>query len=242
MNLKAHTYISTLNLLVTRDKYGNLDGLVKLNAFSIGRATRGFKCEDTIVVPVGSGHTEITKYSFAPFTKEMVSIQFKDKSDREIASDYGVKVIYAGRKTIACIYNVELDIWRDITNNKKYTEEELTAYSEKIGEDLRLHKCFDYSPSDIRKYSYAAMDVTTEDTREQYINDFSNGAWDMVKEEVNEMIKNGVSKEKIQLFILKTMPRFGQLKAGSSNLGEIQSWAYYNGNFSTFSGETIDGT
>jgi hypothetical protein len=241
--LKAKEYITILNIDAKRNKYGKYVGSISCTPSPIGRAYSKHTKEESILVPVGeAGFTTITENSFAPFTKDFISITIEDKDDLKIAKDTGVYVLYADRETKAFVFK-NGNLWVDIQNNKPYTELEIKTMAEEIeGADLRLCKAFVYSPSDVRNFSYACMDVTKEDNRDEYLNDISNGAWEIVKQTVEKMVADGKSAEKIQLYILKTMPRFGQLKAGSVNLGAIKSWAYYRKAFETACGETVDGT
>ena len=240
--LKAKEYISFSNITISRNRNRKLNGTIGLNSSPVGRAFHGFAVEESITVPAGVGYTTISKNSFAPFTKSVIGINFLSDNDLRKCSDTGIKMVFAGYKTIACIKNTVTNKWENVCTGTAYTEEELKAYAEENNGDIRLFKCFVYSPSDTRNKSYAAMDVTNGDTREEHLNLVSNGGWSKIKEEVEELKKSGASDEEIQLFILKAMPRFGQLKAGSYNLGAIESWSYYNGNFHTSGGETLDGT
>lgn len=241
--LKSKEFISFMSIVIKRDKQGKACGSLGLNSSPTGRAFKHCKTESAIVVPVGSaGHTEITKHGFAPYTKDLTSVQFKSENDLKRAQDDGIYIIYAGRQTSAHMYNRVQRVWENIVTGATMTQEELTAYANEIEGDLRLHKCFVFSPSDVRNLSYAATDVTVEDNRDEILDNASNGAWTNVKNEVEQMNIDGVNPKEIQNFILKAMPRFGQLKAGSANLGSITSWAYFRKAFETYSGETIDGT
>lgn len=241
--LKSKEYISFSNITISRNKHSNLNGNIGLNSSPVGRAFHGFAVEESITVPAGVGYTTVSKYGFAPFTKSVIGINFLSDNDLKMCSDTGIKMVFAGYKTIACIKNARTNKWENVCSGTAYTEEELKAYAEENNGDIRLFKCFVYSPSDTRNKSYAAMDVTNGDTREEHLDLVSNGAWTIVKNDVEKMKKDGkTSDEKIQEFIMKAMPRFGQLKAGSFNLGAIESWSYYNGNFTTEGGHTIDGT
>jgi hypothetical protein len=214
--LKSKEYISIMSIEVKRNKYGKHDGLVTVTPAPIGRAYRKHTKEKSIVVPFGNaGYQTITENSFAPFVKDFISIKIQDKDDLKTAQDTGVYVLYAGRKTKAFVYNTEKKVWVDITNNYEYDINELKDMAKDIeGADLRLHKAFVYSPSDVRNFSYACKDITNGDDRDEYLNDISNGAWNRVKDKVEKMVADGDPQDKIQLYILKTMPRFGQLKAG----------------------------
>lgn len=240
---KAKEYISILSVEVKRNIHGKFEGIINSTPAPIGRAYSEHTVEASIVVPVGkTGYQTITENSFAPFVKDFISIKIDSVDDLKIASDKGVYVLYAGRDTMACVFNSVKQKWVSITNSKVYTQEELETLAVEVSGDLRLHKAFVYSPSDIRNFSYACMDVTNGDHRDEYLNKISNGAWDKVKSEAESMALAGVKAEAIQIYILKSMPRFGQLKAGSVNLGKIKSWVYYKENFTTSCGETVDGT
>ena len=241
--LKAKEYISFANITISRSRYDDsLNGSIGINSSPVGRAFQGFATEDTITVPAGVGYISVNKHGFAPFTKGLVSINFLSDNDLQQCSDTGLAMVHAGYKTIACVKNTRTNKWENVCTNKSYTEEELRDYTKENDGDLRIYKCFVYSPSDTRNKAYAAMDVTVEDRREEHLELVSNGGWSKTKEEVEELKKSGASDEEIQMFILKAMPRFGQLKAGSYNLGKIESWSYYNGNFHTAGGDTLDGT
>lgn len=241
--LKAKEYITIMSIEIKRNKYGEYTGIISTTPAPIGRAYSEHTKEESILIQCGkSGFQTITENSFAPFTKDFISIKVKDKDDLKNAQDDGVKIVFAGRKTIACIYNRTKAKWIDIVSSKEYTKAELDAYAVEVEGDLRLQKAFVYSPSDVRNFSYACKDVTNGDDRDEYLNRISNGAWNVVKDEIEVMIAKGVDAAKIQLHILKSMPRFGQLKAGSVNLKAIKSWAYLHQAFETACGETIDGT
>lgn len=242
--LKPKEYISMHQLRINRDEDSMaLCGSIELNSSPVGRAYRGATLEDGIVVPMGNaGFTEITKLDFAPFSTQFITVNFKSKLDLKKAQDDGFWVIEAGRKTRAFMYNSTRKVWEDIVNGESFSFETLQSIAVLTSGTMRLYKCFIYSPSDVRTFSYAAIDVTNGDCRDEYLNKISNGAWNMSKKALQKLKESGASDDKINLFILKTMPRFGQLKAGSLNLGEIVSWAFYQGVFETFSGETVDGT
>lgn len=241
--LKPKEYITYIKVNYSTDKYGKKCGAISSNSSPVGRAFKDVKLEKEILAPVGTaGYTIITENGFAPFTKDVLSVKFASKEELETATDKGIYVIYANRNTCAFAHNSTLDMWENLVNGKSYTIDELTAYAAKVNGELRLYKCFIFSPSDVRQFSITALDVTQGDRRDEFLDKGSNYAWSMEKDKVEKMKLDGVSEEEIQLYILKTMPRFGQLKAGSVNLGVITSWAYYKQPFMTFSGETIDGT
>lgn len=241
--LKAKEYISILSIEVKRNKFKKFEGVINSAPAPVGRAYSEYTIEDSIVVPVGiSGYQTITKNSFAPFVKDFISITIYSEDDIKTLEDDGIYILFAGRDTMACMYNRRSKLWVDIRNGVEYTEQELVELSEELNGDLRLHKTFVYSPSDVRNFSFAAKDVTNGDDRDEYLNRISNGAWNKVKVKIKKMADKGESKEKIQLTILKSMPRFGQLKAGSLNLGKITSWAFLKKPFETSCGQTLDGT
>lgn len=241
--LKTKEYLSMLSVTIDRDKYGAPNGLLSTDSTPIGRAFADMSTEDEIIVPVGAaGHTKMTRYGFAPFSKDLISIKFKSENDLKRAEDDGIYVIFAGRNTKAFTYNSSTMLWENVCKMECMSLDDLKELTKELNGDLRLYKCYVYSPSDTRNVSFAALDVTLKDTREERLNKASNGAWDIVKEKVKKMKAEGKSRKDIQLFILKSMPRFGQLKAGSLNLGKITSWAYLRTTFKTYAGETIDGT
>lgn len=241
--LKSKDYRTILSVYIERDKFGKLCGSVTSTSVPVGRAFIENTVEDTIVVPVGtSGFQVITENSFAPFIKDFISIKFNSTNDIQKAKDSGVYVLYAQRETTAFIKNERTGEWTDVRNNKSYSMDELKELVNELEGDIRLQKCFVYSPSDIRNFGYAAKDVTNGDDRDEYLNRISNGGWGKTKVMLEKMIAAGKTDEEIQLFILKTMPRFGQLKAGSLNIGTITSWGYLTENFKTTYGETLDGT
>lgn len=242
--LKVKEYISFANITIACDKYGYACGSIGINSSPISRAFAHCKTEDSIIVPVGAaGHTEINKYSYAAFTKDIISVKFESTEDLKTAEDHGIYIIYAGRSTAAFYYNAVFNIWTNITSDEQsLTLEELKDFAIEIEGDLRLHKCFVFSPSDVRSISYTATDVTTIDNRDEILDTASNGAYTIAKALLEEYKLQESDPKKVEEFILKTIPRFGQLKAGSTNLGAIKSWVYYRGKFSTFCGNTIDGT
>lgn len=260
--IKTKDYVRFISLILNRDPMSSCpEGLVTSAPQSVGRATSFVSREDEAIVPVGFNLTKkVTKNDFAPFSKDMISIKFKSSEDLEIAKTEGFYVIHAGADTKAYLPKGSTDDitpdtpfivqYEDICTGDIFSKEEIVELTEHFDGDLRMYKCFVFSPSDVRNMSYLAMDVTVEDRREEMLDKVSNGAWTKAKEHLDGLTsgkrtkKNGeaYTEKEIELWILKTMPRFGQFKAGSINLGKIKCWAEYKGIFSTSSGETVDGS
>ena len=242
-SIKHKDYVSVLDVTQKTNKYGQAEGRVSSISQSVGRAFDGTELEESILVPTGiNAYKTITKNGFAPFTKDIIAVKFESESELKKSKDFGIYVLYAGRNTAAYTFIGRNELWSNVVTGETMTVEELQSHANDVNGDLRLHKCFVFSPSDIRNLSYAAMDVTNGDNRNEALDKMSNGAWSIAKQNVEDMITAGISEEKIELYILKTMPRFGQFKAGSANLGKIPCWAYYRNNFETSDGETLDGT
>lgn len=250
-SIKHKDYVSVLDVTQKTNKYGQAEGRVSSISQSVGRAFDGTELEKSILVPTGiNAYKTITKNGFAPFTKDIIAVKFESESELKKSKDFGIYVLYAGRNTAAYTFTGRNGLWSNVVNGRTITIEELQSHANDVNGDLRLHKCFVFSPSDIRNLSYAAMDVTNGDNRNEALDKMSNGAWSIAKTLVEDMIsgkelkKDGsrYTEADIELYILKTMPRFGQFKAGSANLGKIPCWAYYQENFKTSDGETLDGT
>ena len=237
-------YISLAEVEIARNSWNDVRvGKMSINTSPMSRALAHCITESDIVVPIGNaGHTNISENSFAPFSKSIISIRFTSDKDLEIARDKGIYVMFAGRKTHSFSYHEITNKWESINSKVEYTIEELKEHAKSLDADLRLYKCSIFGPSDVRKHSFAGYDVTVVDNRDEILDNASNGAWTKAKKLIEDYRATGASPEQVQKMILKTAPRFGQLKAGSTNLGKIESWLYYKEKFQTYSGHTIDGT
>lgn len=238
---KAKDSIRVVSVTLKRTKSGKAVGEVVTTTQSVGRAMRHVVLEDEAIIRVGKKSSRvITRNDYAPFTKDLIAVKFANENDLKVAQDKGFYVVHNGRETTAYVWSGS--VLENVENGKRLSLEELKAQVLDMNCDLRLYKAFVFSPSDVRNISYVCADVTEEDNREIMLDAMSNGAWTKSKETVANMVAAGEDPKKIELWILKIMPRFGQFKAGSTNLGVIPTWAELNGNFKTYEGETVDGT
>lgn len=250
--LKGKSSISMLSIKMN-SKNGRKCGALDLITSPQGRSTRYVGLEKEAVVPVGkAGYTRVKETDFAPFTHDVISMRFCNSDELKAANDYGIKVMWAYRDVTAYAYNKALGLWFNIEDGTNYTEEELDNIAIEKGAWIRVYKCFNYSASEIRSRCFTSIDCTYRDIRDEYLDIISNGSWSIAKDIINEMsckiseIKSrseAMQKlSKLQTKIQKTCPRFGQLKAGSVDMGQITSWAYVPVPFETCGGETLDGT
>lgn len=251
--LKRKEYISILSVALGRDRDTQEDqSIISYSGTPKARVFMDATTEDSITVPAGVNMFAVVKNtSYAPFSKDFITVKFISEGELSTMEDEGIWVVFNGRSTKVFRFNYALNLWKQVGNHREMevdeeaglTEEEIKA----LPGDVRLFKSITFSASGIRNGDVLFKDVTNGDNREDYLDKISNGAWSILKAKVTKDIAAGKysdeeGQKKLMKNILKQMPRFGQLQAGSLNLGAITSWAYVTVPFVTGDGQTVDGT
>lgn len=222
--IAKNSYVSHLAIELNNDVYtGKSEAVIGYSSAPLSRiyTAKGLPIEDTITVPAGrNGSKTITKDSFAPFVKHIVSISFKSTDDINTAATDKVAIHWNGKDTKAFL--PAINGWKDIITEEFVAE---------LPEDSNVFSTVSYSASGVRTIECLLLDVTNGDNRDEYLNAGSDGAW-------SELDGKKMSK----LAVMKTMPRFGQLQAGSINFGAMPNWTYYKKPFIGSAGEIYDGT
>ena len=218
----------------------------------LSRITRTAKTEDYIVVPTTGKNTVIkTKEDRDPYTKDIFKIHFQNTAYIEMFKYEGIYIVLDGADSKMFIpSNKTKDnqkLWYDPKDaSVLLTETELknlekvnplTKQKEKL--DVRHYKFLSFSPSDTRIGNGMMKDVTNGDDRVEFLNSQTGNAWTLEENKIKAMAAEG---KDVTVPVLKTMPRFGQLHAGSVVVGKFNNWAMYTAKFKTTHGTTADGT
>ena len=252
--LKAKKYITIPALVISRNDDEEDTSIISNSAVPTARVFTDVTLLDSVLMPAGPNlFSVITNTSYAPATLDFLTVKFKSEDDLFAMEDEGIWIAHNGRKTVAFKMNYGRGHWELIgpdnagllseEDDNEFTVEEI----KNLEGDVRLYKSITFSASGIRNGDNMFKDVTNRDDREEYLDKISNGAWSILKAQIAADVEAGKysseeGKDKLMKFILKQMPRFGQLQAGSVNLAPITSWSYIDAPFTTADGQTVDGT
>lgn len=230
-----------------------LDYKISYSTAPLSRINRFAPIVDSIVVPISSKSTTvITKDSYAPFIKDLAKIHFQTTSFIELFKYEGVYFVFNGQDSKIFIPSNKKNVfgdklWYDPKNPRELksvnelmnltTVNPLTKKTEKL--DVRHYDFLSFSPSDTRIGNGIMLDVTDGDNREDFLNNLTGGAWTLEQQKIAKKVAKGADEKTL---VLKTMPRFGQLHAGSVVIGQFKNWAMYTECFETEHGNTADGT
>lgn len=208
------------------------------------RISREAVIEDEIEVPISSCSTKIiTKDDFDPFTKNLAKVHLATTSFIDLIAVEGFFLTYEGLNSRVFIISNKRDFkgdffWFDPMNNEKLMSKEelmsLTKFNPRTKEeekiDVRHYKFLSFSPSDTRISNGMLRDVTEVDDREEFLDRITGNAFSKLKEKYAKVVAEGGDPN---LFVLKNMPRLGQLNAGSVCWGKFNNFAIYKENFLT---------
>ena len=208
------------------------------------RITRKSKLEDSIEVPVSSCSTKtITKEDYNPFTKDIAKVHFATTSFIDLVADEGFYLTFEGLDSRIFIASNKKDFkgetfwYNPRTPEDLKTRDELlnlTRYNaktkthEKI--DVRHYDFLNFSPSDTRIGNGILKDITNGDDRREFLDSLTGNAFTKLMAKFEKVVAEGGDPN---LFVLKNMPRLGQLNAGSVVWGKFNNFAMYKENFLT---------
>lgn len=203
-----------------------------------GRYTKDATVIIGATVPKGKkkGAETLLKDYFAPFTKDFLTVTYKDKVRvRDVI--YGLWVLHDGgnSKLFAPYKKIKGQvIFSDSQDNEsKFTEEQLRAMGAK------LYKMLSFTASGLRNATCLFMDVTNVDNRSNLLDRKGLKALSILQQEfdnkMNKELKANITIEKVNALyanqVVKKAQRFGQLQTASHNLGVAPTWALLEADF-----------
>lgn len=203
-----------------------------------GRYTKDATTIIGAVVPKGKkkGAETLPKEYFAPFTKDFLTVTYKDKVRvREVI--YGLWVLHDGGNSKLFVPYKKTKgqvIFSDSQDNEsKFTVEQLRTMGAK------LYKMLSFTASGLRNATCLFMDVTNVDNRFNLLDRKGIKALSILQEEFDKKmekeLKANITIEEVNALyanqVVKKAQRFGQLQTASHNLGVIPTWALLEADF-----------
>lgn len=217
------------------------DGTIELTTKPLadGRYTEDATVIIGATVPKGKGSITLKKDYFAPFTKDFLTVTYKDKTQvRDVI--YGIWVLhdkessklyipYKGINSPLVFHNSQ-----DAKEIKdEFTEEQLRAMG------ARQYKILSFRASGLRNATCLFMDVTYMDCRFKLLDTKGLKALSILQKEfdnkMSKELKDTITIEEVNALyanqVVKKAQRFGQLQTASHNLGVVPTWALLEENF-----------
>ena len=203
-----------------------------------GRYTKDATVIIGATVPNGKkeGAETLLKDYFAPFTKDFLTVTYKDKTQvRDVI--YGLWVLHDGGNSKLFVPYKKIKgqvFFSDSQDNEnKFTEEQLRAMGAK------LYKMLSFRASGLRNATCLFMDVTNVDNRFNLLDRKGLKALSILQQEfekkMEKELKANITIEEVNALyanqVVKKAQRFGQLQTASHNLGVIPTWALLEADF-----------